>query len=273
MERQAFILTQKKTFRHNLKLYIKDSDGKIDKRNITFTTEHKVKDKERSKRARKIAGEYSAIDEKIIDALYRDTGYGKTFVHVDDPEGKRKRDAFVITTFDAKKIALRGLFKNADLKFDESKSAEVLTEEYRIHISAQTDKVVRKGDATQIPHEPVDVKQQLADTVNQAHAIYEEKYGEPVPEDYVTDLAFLSSLADPKWDAKAFMAEKDKESKDVEEPIPDASNSNGLPDTAEALWPIYKEVLGVNVANPKKNDPAWMKKKILEKKKSLEKSA
>ena len=79
MERQTFVLKETKPFRRFLRLYVKVGD-KIDLRNIPFTTEHKVSEKERTRNARKVAAEFSTSDSNIIEALYKDTGYGKTFV-------------------------------------------------------------------------------------------------------------------------------------------------------------------------------------------------
>ena len=254
MKRQTFILLQKKWFRCTIKLFIKTGDNKVDQRNVKFTTEHKISEKERNRNARKIAAEYSTADEVIIDAVYRDTGYGKTFVHVDDPEGKRKLEPFVVTPLDARKIALRNLFKTAKLEFDGTKSADVLTEEYNIHVSAQTGVVVAKGKATEITHEKRDVQQEMLSGAELAREAYEKKYGEPIPEEFKNDLGCLSALADPKWDAKAYIAEKETK-------VP-SNEPDGLPDKAKDLQEIYFKEFAKNVANPKKNDIGWMKAQI-----------
>lgn len=258
--RQTFILLQKKTFRHTIKLYLRSSDEKhkVDQRNVQFTTEHKVSEKERNRNARKIAGEYSTSDEVLIDALYRDTGYGKTFVHVDDPEGKRKRESFNVTALDAKKIALKNLFMAAGIEFDGAKSAEVLTEEYQIFVSAKTGVAINKGTASQIHHEEKDVQLDLITQVASAQKAYQHKYGEPVPEEFKNDLGFLSALADPNWDAKAYIKEQQKST------IMSVETEGNLPNTPVELQKIYFEEFGVNVANPKKNDIGWMKTKIEE---------
>ena len=95
--------------------------------------------------------------------------------------------------------------------------------------------------------EEVNVEQQLQEQAQQARELYEKRYGEPVPDEYANDKAFLSALlSDPKWDAKAYMKEKEDD----------------LPNSADALWPIYRETFGKNVANIKKNDVAWMKAQI-----------
>lgn len=250
MKRQTFVLTKKRWFRWTVRLFLKGEKNKIDQRNIKFTTEHKVSEKERNRNARKIAAEYSTSDEVLIDALYRSTGYGKTFVHADDPKGERKREPFVITPLDARKIALSNLFKSVNLEFDGTKSAEVLTEEYNIYISAKTGVTIKESTAKEVIFEKRDVSKDMSESVELARKAYEDKYGKPIPEEFKNDLGFLSALADPKWDAKAYMAEQGK------------IDTDGLPDTAAELWPIYQEEFGKNVANPKKNDATWIKAEI-----------
>ena len=254
MKRETFILTQKKWYRYTLKLYLKTADEKIDQRNIKFTTEHKVSEKERNRNARKVAADYSTADEKLIDGLYRDPGYGKTFVHIDDPEGERKLEPFIITPIDARKMALRNLFKAANLDFDQRKSAEVLTEEYNIHVSASTGVVLTKGEATEIVHEKRDVVSEMQNAVAMANEVYEEKYNEPIPDDFKNDLGFLSALSDPKWDAKAYIAER--------QTVDDGEDEDVLPETAKELQEIYFKEFGKNVANIKKNDTGWIKARI-----------
>lgn len=265
MERQTFVLTLKKTFRHTIKIFLKNGD-KTYLRPAKFTTEHKVSERERTKNARAIAAEFSTSDEALIDGLYRDSGYGKTFVHIDDPKGERKRLAFDKTPLDSKKLALRNLFEAVNLTFDNKKEVDVLTEEYNIHVSATSGKTIAKGNATVIPHEPIDVQQQLSDTAEMARKIYEERYGESIPVEYANDLGFLSGLSNPDWDAKGFI-EKQEKGNEEQAPV-DEGKKLGLPNTPEELWPIYFEAFGTNVANPKKNDIAWMQAKIQEKRNS-----
>ena len=77
--REVFIIIKTKPYRHFLKLFLKDRDGKTDQRLIPFTTEHKVTEKERVTGARRKHAEYSSSNRRIIEALYRDTGYGIVF--------------------------------------------------------------------------------------------------------------------------------------------------------------------------------------------------
>jgi len=253
MERQTFILVKTKPFRHHLKLFLKDIEGKVDRRIVTFTTEHKVNEKERTKNARKIPAEFSTSDENVIDALYRDTGYGKTFVHKDDTKGARKEEPFKITPIDTKKIALQNLFKAANLDFDPTKSVEVLNEEYRIHVTAKAGVSIGQSTAPKIIHEPIDVQKSISDQAEIARNVYKEKYGEEVPESHTNDLTFLSALADPNFDAKKYIEGETATSEEIDD---------DFPEDVESLRKMYFDTFGQNPANPKKNDAAWMAQKI-----------
>lgn len=245
MKRQTFVLKHTKEFRRFERVFIKDKDGKIDQRPITFTTEHKVSEKQRNTNARKIAAEFSTSDEKIYDALLRSHAYGKTFVLKDDPEGKLKKEPFSVTPVDAEKIALKNLFEQADLKFDATKSNDVLRQEYNIAMGAKTGRKIGESTASNIQHNPVDVGKGIQDAVDSAKKAYEEKYGEPIPEEFENDKAFLSALSDPGFDAKAYMEKASKPGESI-----------------ESLREKYKELKGSNVPNPKKNDLAWIKKEV-----------
>lgn len=249
MKRQTFILLRTWEFRRSVRLFLKKDDGKVDQRNIKFTTEHKVSEKDRNKNARKIPAEYNTSDEVIYDGLLRSKAYGKTFVLLGDKEAKLKREPFDITPVDAKKTALKNMFEQAGFEFDGTKSNEVLQEEYLIQITAETGVILKKGKASKIPHIPVDVAKQINEQVVKARKAYEDKYGEPVPEEYANDKAFLDGLSNPDFDAKSYM---DKQSSGSEEP------------SIEELREKYLEKKGVNVPNPKKNDAAWIKSKLTE---------
>jgi len=248
---QTFILTETRAYRWTIKIFIKSHvEDKIDQRNVTFTTEHKVSEKERNRNAKLVAAEFTTDDEVLIDAMLRDTGYGITFVAEGDPEGKLKKPGFNVTPLDAKKLALKNLFDAIGLDFDQTKPVEVLTEEYQIFVSAKTGVKPNKGTATEIPATPVDVGQEIENKAAEARKKYEEKYGEPVPTELHDDKGFLSAvLDDPKFDAKAYIEAK-------------GASDDTLPDTAGELQTLYKQVFGKDVANIKKNDVEWMKKKI-----------
>lgn len=255
-KREVFILIKTKPFRHSLKLFLKDRDNKTEQRLIPFTTEHKVTEKERVTGARKKHAEYASSNKRVIEGLYRDTGYGIVFRHIDDPDLERKLESYDVTPLDAKKIAFKNLFKAAGLDFDGKKRIEVLEAEYQIYIGATSGKVIKEGIATHVPHTPVDVFQQLQDAYKAAHGVYEEKYGEPMPDIVANDKGFLSALSDPDFDAKAYIAEKLK-------PTPEEENEGGnTPDTLDDLRNAYFEKFNKNVANVKKNDAAWIKAEL-----------
>jgi hypothetical protein len=266
MERQTFILLNKRTFRHSMTVYMKGVTGKLEKRNVKFTTEHKVRENERFTNARTIAGEFSTTDELLYDGMLRDTGYGKTFIHKDDTDDfqfgkqatyKMKRDPFNVTPLDSKKLALESLFKIEGMQFDGAKTVEQLNEEYQFYMAAKTGVKLNKGEATVIPMNPIDIQKSIADQANAARSIYAEKYGEDVPDEFANDFGMLDALSNPQFDALAYMAEKKKGSTP-------SVDENGLPSDAESLGKIYFEEFQQNVANPKKNDAAWIKAKILE---------
>ena len=266
MDRKTFVLLRKRTYRHAVKYFVKQGDSKIDQRTANFTTEHKVTEKERNRNARLVAAEFSTTDEIVYDALLRSRAYGKTFILEGDEELKLQREPFDITALDSKKAALRNLFDYIGLAFDGKKDIKVLESEYRIHASAITGNKIEKGTATNIAHTPVDLKKQLSDLAETARETYKEKYGEEVPEEFNNNLAFLSALSDPDFDAKAYM-DKAKQTEDVPaETIPDGPVDEELPaeDNLETLREKYFEKFGANVANSKKNDAAWIKAKLEE---------
>lgn len=248
MERKVFVLKHVRTYRRSVKLFLKSGETKIEQRLCKFTTEHKVSEKERSRNARKIAAEYITSDERIYDGLLRSYGYGKVFTLKSDPEGKLKREPIDITPLDRKKSALRNLFGYIGLEFDAEKDVDILETEYHIHASSLTGKKIEKGNADNIPHTPVNVGRELLNQADSARNAYEKKYGECVPEEYANDLAFLSALSDPDFDAKAYMGKDVVEGSDEE--------------TIEDLQKQYYEKFKVSVANAKKNDAAWIKNKL-----------
>jgi len=261
MKRQTFVLKKTKDFRRSMRLNLK-TDGKIDQRNIKFTTEHKVSEKERNKNARKIPAEYSTSDEKIYDGLLRSPAYGKTFVLVGDPEGKLKREPFDITPVDAKKLALKNIFEKANFEFDSKKTNEVLEAEYLLQISANTGVKIEEGEAKTIPLQPVNIEQELHKQVVEAREAYKTKYGESIPDEFANDLAFLDGLSNPDFDAKEYMESKSQD--DIpESPVPEDGPPVSEEETIEDLRQKYFDKLGVNVPTPKKNDAAWIKSKLV----------
>jgi len=257
MARETFILMQTKNFRHTINVFLKSTDGKTDKRSCVFTTEHKVNEQERTGNARKIPAEFSTNNPDLIEGLYRDTGYGKTFVHKDDPKGERKKTPFTkfnVDPKDARKVALKNMFEIHGLEFDSDKAVEVLEQELSIHVSLTKGINAAQSTAKEVPHVPVNVEQQLLDKSNEAISIYAERYGEELPDKFKNDKALLSALLDdPEFDAKGYIA-----SKGGDEP------QEELPDSIEELQALYLQLKGTNPAPAYKNNPDWLKAKIKE---------
>jgi hypothetical protein len=261
---KTFVLKRKKTFRRGVRVFIKGIDGKLTDRVLTFSTDHLVPVKQRKKRARTIAAEYTTSNHEEIEALFCDSAYGKDFFLKGDEEGKLKQATRVVTKMDSEKVALRGLFELIGLPFDESKPIAVLQEMYRIQASAMSGRKIEKGSApTPIPIEKVDVKKQMAETADVARKIYEDKYGQPVPEEFSNDFAFLSALGDPDFDAENYIAinsageitEEKKASEDT-----DVSQELSI----DILRKKYQEKHGTQVPTNKKNDATWIQNKLAE---------
>ena len=257
MERQTFVLLATKPFRHHLKLFISDGGNKTFQKIVTFTTEHKVTENERVTNARKKQAEYNTKNQSEIDALYRDTGYGKVFTHVDDPKGDRKKESFKVTPIDAEKIALRNLFNAAGLDFDGDKDVQVLNHEYRTYIAATQGVKIGESTASEIKCSPVDVQKTIQDQVNEAIKSYEIKYNKPFPKfDNKEDTyAFIDGLSNPNFNPAKYIEEKS---------VSEAQEGDDMPDTVEGMRELYKATFSEQVPVPKKNDIPWMKKKVKE---------
>ena len=256
---KTFVLKRKKTFRRGVRVFIKGMDGKFTDRVLKFSTEHLSPVKLRKTRARIIAAEYTTSNQEEIEALFSDSAYGKDFFLKGDSEGKLKQATRIVSKMDSEKMALKGLFEMINLPFDETKPLAVLQEMYKIQASAMSGRKIEKTSGpTPIPIEKVDVAKEMAKTVGVAHKIYEDKYGKPVPEEVSNDLGFLSALGDPDFDAEKYIAGLGGE--DEVEEVPSDEDEK----TIEDLQKAYFEKFKTNVANSKKNDAAWIKKKLAE---------
>lgn len=260
---KTFILKRKKVFRRGVRVFIKGIDGKFTDRVLKFSTEHLVAVKLRKTRARTIAAAYTTSNSEEIEALFSDSAYGKDFFLKGDSEGKLKQATRIVSKMDSEKMALKGLFEMINLPFDESKDLAVLQEMYKIQASAMSGRKIEKGSApAPIPIEKVDVAKSMAETADAARKIYEDKYGKPVPEEVSGDLAFLSALGDPDFDAETYIANLDVEPEETANDVQDSNSSTA--DTIETLQQKYFEKFKTNVANSKKNDAAWIKNKLAE---------
>lgn len=266
MEQKAvtFILTDATKWSRPVRIFIKGRNKKLEERTVLFTTEHIVPAKQRVGRGHEVPAEFTTSDPAYLEAMYRDTSYGKTFVEKGDPEGKKKQNPIIVTDEDKDLVALRGLFQMANLTMDENLPYEVLKQQYAIHMSALSGIKIEKSVAKEIPHVPVDVKASIEEGVNVARAAYFEKYGEPIPAIVANDLGFLDALADPNFDAKAYIENKIAQVPPVDEVKIEETIDAPVADDKEALAAKYFEKFKTNVPNPKKNDVAWIKAKLEE---------
>jgi hypothetical protein len=260
MTQKTFVLTRKKTFRRGVTVFIKDINGKLTARVLKFSTEHLAPIKLRKTRARTIAAEYTTSNSDEIDALFSDLSYGKNFILKGDIEGKLKRAPRIVSKMDSEKMALRGLFEMINLPFDETKPLAVLQEMYKIQAQALSGRKIEKvSGPTPIHIEKVDVAQSMADTADVARKIYKDKYGKPVPEEVHDDIAFLSALGDPGFDAEKYIANLGGEEVEVKKDVTDKDTR-----TIEDLQKAYFDKKKANVPTNKKNDATWIKKKLAE---------
>lgn len=260
MEAKTFILTNSKVWRRQVRVFVMNHNKKYEERLLPFTTEHVVSTKLRTERGRKVPAEFTTQDPIIIEALYRDSAYGKDFIEKGDAEAKKKQPTIVISDKDRQLVALRGLFNVAGLFLDENLPYEVLKEQYEIHMTALSGKKMEKSTVTEIPHVPVDVKANIEAGVNAARQAYEEKYGEPIPAIVENDLGFLDALANPAFDAQEYIAKKKAEAENPSE----VKTEDEPAETKESLHQKYFEKTGKNVPTPKVNDLAWIKAKLEE---------
>ena len=265
METKAltFVLTKTKTWSREVRVFIMNQNKKYQEKLLPFTTEHVVSTKQRNTRGHIVPAQYVTNDPVIIAALYRDSAYGKDFTELGDPEGKKKQPSIVINEDDRQLVALRGLFKLAELPMDENLPIDVLKEQYEIHVSAKSG---RKASApAEIPHTPVDVKQSIEQGISAARQKYEDDYGDPVPAIVYNDLAFLDGLSNPTFDAQKYIEQKIAEASKPEEKQEEKGEEAKNPVVEkEALHKAYFEKTGKNVPNMKSNDLVWIKAKLEE---------
>jgi hypothetical protein len=266
---KTFVLTNKKTWRREVRVFVMNVNKKFEERLLGFTTEHRVTNKQRTVAGRNTAAEFVTSDPVLIDALYRDSAYGKDFTEKGDTEGLKKKPTLIINDKDRQIVALRGLFSAVGLHMDETLPYDVLKEQYEIHMSAISGKKTDKPQATNIPHTPVDVKQTIEQGILAARQKYEEDWGEPIPAIVANDLAFLDGLSNPAFDAQKYIEAKlAEESKDLEgnKEIKDTKDlkEEAPVNEKEKLHAAYFEKTGKKVPNMKLNDLAWIKAKIEE---------
>lgn len=254
---KVFILLNKRDFSRVINIFVVNPTGKIDKRNVKFTTERLVDAKQRQTAARKVAAEYWAKNDAEVEALLSSSGYGITFVRKDDPMGILKKQTRMISTEDAERAALKALFEAIGLEFDEKLTNDVLKSQYAIHAQtvAGTKKVAASGPK-QIIAKPVDVAGEIAQGKQQAKNSFKEKYGYEVPDVVANDVAFLDALSNPDFDAEKYIENVTSKADEPEDgPVEDEKPID--------YWQEkYSTLKGTKVPNPKKNDIAWIKAEV-----------
>jgi len=208
MEQKVFVLTNKRTYRRAVRVFVKGQDNKVADRLCLFTTEHLVNDQERNTNARQIAAQFSTNNESLYHSLLADTAYGKDFVLKSDPEGKLKEESQKLSPEDIKKATLASLFAGAKLKFDGNKPVEILEMEYAMHVQALSGVKTHVSAPAPIPHQIVDVAKEMANVKAAARQKYEDDYGEPVPPVVYDDLAFLDGLSNPAFNPEGYIQNK-----------------------------------------------------------------
>lgn len=269
METQAktFVLTNKKTWRREVRVFVMNINKKFEERLLSFTTEHRVSNKQRTVLGRNTSAEFITSDPILIDAMYRDSAYGKDFTEKGDTEGLKKKPTLIINDTDRQIVALRGLFAATNLFMDEKLPYDVLKEQYEIHMSAMSGKKSDKPQATEIPHVPVDVKLTIEQGILAARQRYEDEYGDPIPAIVANDLAFLDGLSNPAFDAQKYIdaklaeASKPAEIEGGDEP---QKKEDAPVNEKETLHKAYFEKTGKTVPNMKSNDLVWIKGKLAE---------
>ncbi|MDD4971896.1 MAG: hypothetical protein PHT07_20920 [Paludibacter sp.] len=267
MEAKTFILTKTKTWKREVRVFIMNQNKKYIEKLLPFTTEHVVSTKQRNTRGHIVPAQFVTSDPVIIEALYRDPAYGKDFIEVGDAEGKKKQPSIVINESDRQLVALRGLFKLAELPMDETLPYDVLKEQYEIHMTAISGKN-KESKPAEIPHAPIDVKASIEQGVAAARQKYEDDYGDPIPAIVANDLAFLDGLSNPNFDAQKYIeemiAKANVPEEEVKEQAKEQSEVKSPAEEKEALHKAYFEKTGKNVPNMKSNDLAWIKAKLEE---------
>jgi len=263
MELKVFVLTNKRTYRRGVRVFVKGQNGKVTDRLCQFTTEHLVNEMERNTNARTVAAQFTTKDEVLYHALLADSAYGKDFTLQGDPEGKLKEASLKLSPDDIKKATLANLFGASGLKFDVSKPIETLEMEYALHIQALSGAKTQISPPAPIPHQIVNVGQSIAELKQAARQKYEEDYGEKVPEVVYDDLAFLDGMSNPEFDAEKYIQSKLAEPAKVE--ATEAPKAQEVPEgKPESIHELYFKKFGKNVPVMKKNDVAWIKGKLNE---------
>lgn len=247
METKVFILKSQKTYSRGVKIYIPkgNKEGVIAK-TVQFTTAHLISAKDRTSNGRAYNAEYKTSDPYEIESLMSSDGYGKVYTLKNDPEGKLKMpNRNNMTNDDLRKAALKSLFDDAGMKFDNTKSFAELKAEY----SGGS----KSSNAMQISVEKVNVSMGIAQAKAEARAKFVDKYGMEVPDHVKDDITFLDGLSNPDFDAMGYIELS-------------AGKSEGDPKelSQEELIAKYQEIYGKLPPNTHKNNIEWLKGKVSE---------
>lgn len=257
---ETFILLKKKTYRRFVKIYLPKANSKnaYFANHVQFTTDGLVDPKQRSTSARTKNAEYSTDVQEEIDALMSSDGYGKDYTLKRDPEGKLKKPSRNLSNDDQRKAALRGLYKEMGIEFDNSKTYDFLLAEYSGYVKALSGSKGTQGNSApaQIPVTITNVNQNIEDMKNAARAKYFDLFGEEIPSVVYNDSTFLDGIMVPGFDAKSYIENalkpEPEEGVEIQEEV----------DTPDSLGKKYLEKFGVLPPAPYKNNIEWLKNKL-----------
>lgn len=259
MGKKVFILKNAKTFKRRIRIYRKNKQGKFYSQSLLFTTDSLIHPRQRHLPvAKQRNAEFETTDEKLAEDMFRCTSYGVDFYLKGDPEGKLKKETYVIGSDNAELLGLERLFNENGLQFDSNLSIDVLKSQLSSYYQVTSGVRAEKSKATSIPHIPADVSGDIEKQKQEAREKYKTKYGDDVPDIVSNDVAFLNEvLNNDEFDAESYIVEKEE----------GQENKDGDSDSTlvgQELFDKYKEVTGKNVVNFKKNDENWIRQKIAE---------
>ncbi|MCE5332688.1 MAG: hypothetical protein LLF95_11200 [Bacteroidales bacterium] len=264
MERKTFVLDNKRTFRRQVKIFVKDGKGVLTERWVPFTTEHLVHKEVRHTNGRSVAAEFTTNDPVVLAALYSNSAYGKDFYEKGDEKGLKKTATLLITEEDVEKMGLKSLFENAGIAtFDASKPAAVLKKELELFMELKLGKKQPESAPTPIIFEKKDIGAEIEQQKQDARDFYADQFGKPVPAIVWNDPAFLDGLSNPSFDAEKYIADRtiEAERKEAEVEVPE-DNTPTPANEKETLHAEYFAKLGKKVPNMKANDFGWIKAQL-----------
>jgi len=257
MSELVFVLKKNRPWKRSVRVFKRNGLGKVTSVNCMFTTEHLVSEAERLSNARNNPAEFKTTNQDLIEALFRDSAYGKDFVLKSDPEGKLKKPTLLLSKADIDYAALQQLYVTANLPFDPRATYDELLSGYSIHIQALAGKRMEISPPAPVQYAKTDPAQDIYNQKVQATTNYENKYGEPVPDVVANDIAFLDAMLNIDFDAEKYIAAK------LEKQAEEAAKPKVVEeDTFESLDAKYFEKFKTHIPNNKKSDLSWVKNKL-----------